>query len=98
MDLQSLRAIPTRALQRALDGLNLVALDDVALLDVLVIREGHAAFLSRLHFADFVLEALEGGQLAFVNHHIVADETDLRAAPDQAFRHAAARDLADLGD
>src|SRR3979409_1131151 len=32
--------------QRALDGLDLVALDHVALLKVLVVREGHSAFLA----------------------------------------------------
>src|SRR5215472_5322244 len=84
--------------ERALDGLDLVALDDVALLDVLVVGEGHTAFLARENLARFVLEALERRQLAFVDDDVVADETHLGAAAHDAFRHAAAGDLADFRD
>ena len=72
--------------------------DDVALLHVLVVGEGHAAFLAGLHLAHFVLEALQGGKFAFVDHDIVADQAHLGAAAHDAFGDAAARDLADLGD
>ena len=65
---------------------------------VLIALERHAAFLAGHHFFDFVLEALERRQLAFVDHDIVADQADMRAALDLAFGHAAAGDLADLGD
>src|SRR5436305_11776572 len=44
---------------RALDLFHPVALDDVAGAHVLVVLEGHAAFLADLHFLDLVLEALE---------------------------------------
>src|SRR5262249_46380006 len=50
------------------------------------------------HLAHLVLEALQGGELAFVHHDIVADQPDLRAALDLAFRDAAAGHLAHLGD
>src|SRR5262249_3855224 len=52
------------SLQRALHRLHPVALDDVADLHVLVMLEGHAAFLSGHHLAHIVLEALELGKLA----------------------------------
>src|SRR6516225_7769357 len=45
--------------QAALDRLDPVAFDDVADLHVLVVFEGHAAFLSGHHLAGVVLEALE---------------------------------------
>src|SRR5688500_8270613 len=84
--------------QRALDGLDLVALDDVALLDVLVIGKGHAAFLARQHLAHFVFEALQGREIAFVDHDVVADQAHLGAAAHQALGNAAAGCLADLAD
>src|SRR6266581_146779 len=84
--------------ERALDGFDLVALDDVALLDLVVIGESHAAFLSGLDFAHLVLEALQRRELAFVDHHVVAHEPHLGAAPHQPLGDAAAGHLADLGD
>src|ERR1700761_2385415 len=51
--------------QRALDGFDVEAFDDVALLHVLIVGEGHAAFLADLDLAYFVLEALEGREFAF---------------------------------
>src|SRR5215467_16018669 len=86
------------SLQRALDGFDFEGFDDVALLQVLVVGEGHAAFLAALHLAHLVLEALERGEFAFVDDHVVADEAHLGAAAHHALGHAAARDLADLGD
>ena len=50
------------------------------------------------HFADFVLEALQRRELAFVDDHVVAQQADAGAALDGAFGDAAAGDLADLGD
>src|SRR5271154_6842679 len=87
----------TRTSQRALDGFDLETLDHIALLHVLVIGEGHAAFLTVLDFAHFILEALEGRKFAFMDHHIVADQPHLGAAAHTAFGDAAARDLAHLG-
>src|SRR5262245_18580320 len=89
---------PSIILQRPLDGLDIVALDDIALADVLVVGEGHAAFLSCGHFPHLVLEALERRERAFVDHHVVADQPHLCAAFDLAFGHAAAGHLTDLGD
>src|SRR5271157_4842479 len=74
------------------------ALDDVALLHVVVILEAHAAFLTSNHLTDLVLEALERRKLTFVDHHVVANETHVRPALDLAICDAAARDLPDLRD
>src|SRR5579872_1134469 len=87
-----------RKLQRAGDFLDLEALDDVALLDVLVILEGHAAFVAFADLADLVLEALQRLQRALVNDDVVAQEAHLGAAPHDAVGHHAAGDLADAGD
>ena len=53
--------------------LNGEAFDDVAFLEVLVIGEAHAAFLTGGHLVDIVLEALELRQLAFMNDNVVAN-------------------------
>src|SRR6185312_14211267 len=85
-------------LKRALDVLDLEALDDVADPHVLIVLEGHAAFLASNHLAHFVLETLQGGKLAFVHHDVVADQPHLGAALDLALGDAAASHLAHLGD
>src|SRR5690349_18435187 len=85
-------------LQRARDLLESVALDDLALPHVLVLLEGHAAFLSGRDLAHLVLEALEGRELAFVDDDVVADQAHACAALDLALRHAAASHTADLRD
>src|SRR5215470_16750761 len=61
----------TLNLQRRLDFLDVEALDDVADLDVVVVLERHAALEAVLHLADLVLEAAQGLQRAFVDHHVV---------------------------
>src|ERR1700760_4340316 len=71
-------------LQRALDLLDAVALDDVASAHILVVLEGHAAFLPGLDFANLVLETLQRRKLALVHDDIVADETHVGAALDGA--------------
>src|SRR3954470_16133918 len=86
------------ALQRTLNGFDVETFDDVTLLHVLVIGEGHAAFLAGLHLAHFILEALEGGEFAFMDHDIVADQPYLGTAAHDAFGDLAACNLADLGD
>src|SRR5580700_9025808 len=86
-----------RRLQRALDLLDGIALDDVPDPHVVVVLERHAAFLPGLHLSDFVLEALERRQLALMNDHTVADEADVRAALHDAIGHAATRHQANLG-
>src|SRR5208283_5619537 len=83
-------------LERALDLLDAVALDHVALAHVLVVLEGRAALLAGVDLLDLVLEALERGELAFVHDDIVADEAHVGAALDLAVGDSAAGDLADL--
>ena len=46
-------------LQRALDGLYAITLDDVADTHVAIVLERHAAFLAGLHFLHFILESLQ---------------------------------------
>src|SRR5215510_4346326 len=84
--------------QRALHRLHSIAFDDVADLHVLVVLEGHAAFLAGDHLARVVLEAFELGELAFVHDDAVADQAHIGPALDHAVGHAAARHVADLGD
>src|SRR5579862_3040956 len=84
--------------KRARDLFDLEALDDVALFDIVVILERHAAFETFAHFADFVLEALQGLQRAFMDHDVVTQQAHFAAALHEALRHHAARDFADLRD
>src|SRR6185312_3010144 len=51
-------------LKRPRHHLDAEALDDIADAHVLVVLEGHAAFLAARHFGHFVLEALQGLQRA----------------------------------
>src|SRR4051794_31462489 len=87
-----------RELKRPPLLVNVVALDHVAGAHVLIILEGHAAFLAGHHLAGVILEALELRQPAFVDHDVVADQADMRAALHDPVEDAAARDLADLRD
>src|SRR5690606_21500676 len=91
-------SIDLAALQRALDAFDAETFDDIADAHVLVLLEGHAAFLTGRHFLDLVLEALERRELALVDHHVVADQANAGTALDQALGDPAAGDLADLGD
>src|SRR6056297_1290693 len=84
--------------ERALDLLRREDLDHVALADVLVVLEGHAAFLSGPDLLHLVLEALESLELSFVDHDVVAQQTDPGVAPGHALGDLAARDLADARD
>ena len=84
--------------QRPLHALHPVALDDVADLHVVIILEGHAAFLAGHDLARVVLEPLELRQLALMDHNVVANEPDVGAALDDAVGDAAAGDVADLRD
>src|SRR5690606_16729794 len=76
--------------QVAGDLFHLVALDHVALLDVLIVLEGHATLVALPHLADLVLEALEGLQGTLVDDDVVPQQADLGAALDDAFGHHAA--------
>src|SRR6185437_12620405 len=51
-----------------------------------------------LDFAYLVLEALERGKLAFVDHDVVAHQAHARTTANDALGDAATGDLADLGD
>ena len=70
--------------QRPLVGLDLEALDEITLLDILVVLEGHAAFLAGWHLFDIVLEALEYRQRTLVDDHLVAQQANLGATLDPA--------------
>src|SRR5690348_13890123 len=91
-------AIAGAPLQGAGNLFDLEALDNVALLDVIVVLEGHAAFGAFAHFANLVLEALQGLQAAFVDDDVVAQQPHLGAAPYQAFGDHATGHLANLAD
>src|SRR5262249_21647419 len=78
------------------DLLNLEGLDDVADLDVLVAVEPDAALEALLDLRDVVLEAAQRPDLPLVDHAVVAEQPQLRAARDRAFRDVAARDDAEL--
>src|SRR5919199_3385937 len=88
---------PAPRSERAPDLLDAVALDDVAGPHVLVVLEGHAAFLTGHDLAHLVLEAAERGERAFVHDDVVAQQPDPGAALHHAVGHAAARHLAALG-
>src|SRR5215207_6270797 len=92
------RSVEAPGSEGALDRLHAIALDHVAGAHVLVVLEGHAAFLPGLNLLDLILEALERRKLAFVDDDIVADQADVGAALDLPVRDAAPGDLADLGD
>src|SRR6185312_3827860 len=81
---------------RGLD--DLVHLELVALLHIVEVLDRQAALEARLHLAHVVLEALQRIELAVVDHDVVAQHADLRAAAHEALLHVAARDHADLRD
>src|SRR5690606_33739206 len=85
------------ALQRALHLDALEALDLVARLDVVVRLHADAAFGVDADFVHVLLEATQRFQLAFENHHAVAQDADRLAALDHALDHHAAGDRAELG-
>src|SRR4051812_9511806 len=87
-----------RSLQCAGDLLDLEAFDDVADLNVLVVLERHAALVALADLAHLFLEPLQRPQTAFVDHHVVAQQAHLCAAPDDPLGDHAASDLADAGD
>src|SRR5438105_10342572 len=66
--------------------------DDVADLDVVVAFEHDAALETGGDLADIVLHPTERGDRAFPDGLLAPDEAGLRAAPDEAVGHHAARD------
>src|SRR5580692_11180887 len=91
--------------QLLLHFLDLEALDDVLLLEIVEALEADAALHALLDLFDVVLEALERRQLAVPDDRAVANETDLGRALDVALGDVRAgdrdaldlEDLADLG-
>jgi hypothetical protein len=83
--------------QRALDLDLLVALEDVAFLDVVVPVDLHAALHAGADFLGVVLDALELLELAVVlDDDAVAGDADERVALHGAVGDIAAGDVADL--
>src|SRR5256885_12587916 len=89
---------PANTLQSTCHFLYFKALDDVARLDIVIVLEGHAALVTLIDLADFVLETLQGLQRAFVNDDVIAQQADLGTASDAAFRNHTAGDFSDPGD
>ena len=50
------------------------AFENVAFLDVVVLLDGHAAFIVGSYLLDGVLKALQAGQLALVDDDIVPED------------------------
>src|SRR5258707_13363393 len=71
-------------------------LDHVAGLDVVIVGERDAALEARLHFAGVILEALERIDLAGVDQHVVAQQTYVVVAADDAVIHITPSHAADL--
>jgi hypothetical protein len=84
--------------QRPCHLLHAEAFDHVIRAHVLIVLKRHAALCAADHFLHFVLEALKGGQHAFVDDDVVADQTHLGTALHFAFSDQAASNLANLGD
>src|SRR5688572_22952031 len=76
----------------------LVGLDDVALLEVLVVREAHGALESLSDLAGVVLEALERGDGAVPDDGALTDVADLGAPGDHAVAHHTPGNLAHSWD
>src|SRR3984893_1217291 len=89
---------PTLSGRVGLGLLDLVGLDDVALLEVLVDVDPDTALQSGQHFVDVVLEALETRNLALVNRLVVPQNLGERPARDLAVQHPGAGDDAQLRD
>src|SRR5687767_10837921 len=78
------------------DLLDDVALDLVAVLDVVEVLEPDAALEALAHLGDVVLEAAQAPDAALPRDDAVADEAGARVAADDAVGDAAARDDAGL--
>src|SRR5581483_2455587 len=77
------------------DLLELIGLDDVALLEVLEVGEPNAALEAGRHRARVVLEPLERLDRAVPDDDALAQEPHARAARDDAVGDVATRDLPD---
>lgn len=75
-----------------------VALHHVALFDVVIALQAHAAFKARAHFLHVLLVVLQGGQLAGEHHHVIPQQTHLGVALHLAILHIAAGNGARAGN
>ena len=66
--------------------------------DVVIVSDANTAFVTILDFLNVVLEASQRRDLAFVDHHIVAQQANASAARDRSVGDVAAGDDPDLGD
>ena len=82
----------------ALNFLHGEALDDIAFLDVVKALQANAALKVRAHLASVVLIALEGIDLGFRDHDVIAQEPGGRVALDLALGDIAARNRAHAGN
>ena len=89
---------PTFSGRVGLGLLDLVALDDVAFLEVLVTLDPNAALEPGNHFLDVVLETLQARDLAFMDRLAVAKQFGGRATGDLAVLHPRTGDHAELRD
>src|SRR5690606_17408896 len=90
--------------QRTSDLFHTVALDDVADLEIVEVRDVQTAFEALTHLADVILESLQAAQFAFVNLDAIANDPDTTPAlklpiGDHATGHRTdSRNLEDLAD
>src|SRR6185437_16969210 len=84
-------------LQRSRHFDALEALDAVAGLDVVVLLDADAALGAVLRLVDVFLEVAQRLQLAFEDHHVVAQHADRLVPLDRTFDDHAAGDGAELG-
>src|SRR5690606_25592038 len=88
--------VATRALERTSHLDLLEHFDLVADFDVVVALHPDAAFHAGTHFGDVVLEATQGLQLAFEDHHVITQYADRTVTEDVAFNHHATSNRTEL--
>src|SRR5690606_3628841 len=71
--------------------------DTVAGTDIVVVLHTDATFHAVAHFRDVILETTQGFQLAFINHHVLAQNADRAVTVDGAFDDHTASDITELG-
>ena len=74
------------------------ALDNVTFLDVVEIRNAHAAFVPAADFLDVVLEAAKGTDSSLVDDDSVPDDADFGIPDHLSAEDSASGDEADTGD
>jgi hypothetical protein len=79
------------------DLLDLEELQLITFLDVVVVLELDTALEAFAHLAHVVLEALDRVDFAGVDHHVVAQQAEMRAAVDRTRSDHTTCDRTDLG-